>query len=156
MVSPDWSSLHINCGGGEVKTGDTSYEDDSQPGGPSKFYQSGTNWGFSSTGHFMDNESLTYVLSNGSRFSGNDANNLYSEARLSPLSLTYYGFCLLNGNYMVKLHFAEIKITNDGTYRSLGRRIFDIHIQVFFLLHVLSGMSFRFSKQVIDAEMMNL
>ncbi|XP_027064128.1 probable leucine-rich repeat receptor-like serine/threonine-protein kinase At3g14840 isoform X2 [Coffea arabica] len=125
----NWSSLHINCGGGEVKTGDTSYEDDSQPGGPSKFYQSGTNWGFSSTGHFMDNESLTYVLSNGSRFSGNDANNLYSEARLSPLSLTYYGFCLLNGNYMVKLHFAEIKITNDGTYRSLGRRIFDIHIQ---------------------------
>ncbi|XP_027170007.1 probable LRR receptor-like serine/threonine-protein kinase At1g07650 isoform X2 [Coffea eugenioides] len=127
----NWSSLHINCGGREVKIGDTSYEDDSQPGGPSKFYQSGTNWGFSSTGHFMDNknESLTYVLSNGSRFSGNDANDLYSEARLSPLSLTYYGFCLLNGNYMVKLHFAEIKFTDDKTYRSLGKRIFDIHIQ---------------------------
>jgi len=55
---------------------------------------------------------------------------LYSTARISPLSLTYYGFCLLNGNYTVRLHFAEIMFTHDNTYRSLGRRVFDVYIQV--------------------------
>ncbi|KAL5716581.1 hypothetical protein ACHQM5_018251 [Ranunculus cassubicifolius] len=54
---------------------------------------------------------------------------LYTTARLTPLSLTYYGFCLINGNYTVNLHFAEIMFTNDNTYRSLGRRIFDVYIQ---------------------------
>ncbi|KAF3451337.1 hypothetical protein FNV43_RR07432 [Rhamnella rubrinervis] len=34
-----------------------------------------------------------------------------------------------NGNYTVNLHFAEIQFTNDQTYRSLGRRIFDIYVQ---------------------------
>ncbi|KDP24894.1 hypothetical protein JCGZ_25156 [Jatropha curcas] len=50
-------------------------------------------------------------------------------ARISPISLTYYGFCMGNGNYTVGLHFAEIMFTNDNTYNSLGRRIFDIYIQ---------------------------
>ncbi|PQM39354.1 hypothetical protein Pyn_07492 [Prunus yedoensis var. nudiflora] len=54
---------------------------------------------------------------------------LYTEARLSPISLTYYGFCLGNGNYTVKLHFAETEFTNNKSYRSLGRRIFDVYIQ---------------------------
>ncbi|CAJ2642040.1 unnamed protein product [Trifolium pratense] len=54
---------------------------------------------------------------------------LYMDARVSPLSLTYYGFCLGNGNYTVNLHFAEIMFTDDQTYNSLGRRIFDIYIQ---------------------------
>ncbi|KAL3503079.1 hypothetical protein ACH5RR_037528, partial [Cinchona calisaya] len=126
----NWSSLHINCGGKEEKIGHTSYDDDTQPGGPSKLYQSGTNWAFSSTGHFVDdNHNLDlYIQTTSSRFSGNDA-ALYSNARLSPLSLTYYAFCLLNGNYTVRLHFAEIMFTDDNTYSSLGRRIFDIYIQ---------------------------
>lgn len=58
--------------------------------------------------------------------------DLYKNARLSPLSLTYYGFCLLNGNYTLKLHFAEIMFTDDKTYSSLGRRIFDVYVQVDF------------------------
>ncbi|KAK9936652.1 hypothetical protein M0R45_013481 [Rubus argutus] len=33
-----------------------------------------------------------------------------------------------NGVYTITLHFAEIKITNDGTH-SLGRRFFDIYVQ---------------------------
>lgn len=52
------------------------------------------------------------------------------DARLSPLSLTYYGFCLKNGNYTVNLHFAEIMFTDDRTSSSLGRRIFDVYVQV--------------------------
>ncbi|XP_021801896.1 probable leucine-rich repeat receptor-like serine/threonine-protein kinase At3g14840 [Prunus avium] len=54
---------------------------------------------------------------------------LYTEARLSPISLTYYGFCLGNGDYTVNLHFAETEFTNNKSYRSLGRRIFDVYIQ---------------------------
>ncbi|CAI8593283.1 unnamed protein product [Vicia faba] len=33
------------------------------------------------------------------------------------------------GNYNVKLHFAEIMFSNDRTFSSLGRRIFDVSIQ---------------------------
>ncbi|XP_058100947.1 probable LRR receptor-like serine/threonine-protein kinase At1g07650 isoform X2 [Magnolia sinica] len=54
---------------------------------------------------------------------------LYTKARLSPISLTYYGLCLHNGNYTVKLHFAEIMFMDDKTYSSLGKRIFDVYIQ---------------------------
>jgi hypothetical protein len=55
---------------------------------------------------------------------------LYSTARISPISLTYFHYCLENGNYTVNLHFSEIQFTNDLTYKSLGRRIFDIYVQV--------------------------
>jgi len=55
---------------------------------------------------------------------------LYMNARVSPISLTYYGFCLANGSYTVNLHFAEIMFTNDQTFSSLGRRFFDIYLQV--------------------------
>ncbi|KAI3865170.1 hypothetical protein MKX03_016110 [Papaver bracteatum] len=48
---------------------------------------------------------------------------------VSSLSLTYYGFCLLNGNYIVKLHFAEIIFDANDSYGSLGRRVFDIYVQ---------------------------
>ncbi|KAI5411529.1 hypothetical protein KIW84_056557 [Lathyrus oleraceus] len=54
---------------------------------------------------------------------------LYMKARVSPISLTYYGFCLANGNYTVNLHFAEIMFTDGQTYGSLGRRVFDIYLQ---------------------------
>jgi hypothetical protein len=55
---------------------------------------------------------------------------LYTTARGSPISLTYYGFCLVNGNYTINLYFAEIMFTDDQTYGSLGRRVFDIYLQV--------------------------
>ncbi|PIM99671.1 Serine/threonine protein kinase [Handroanthus impetiginosus] len=126
-------SLHINCGGGkEDDDKGTSYEEDRNSGGPSHFYQqSNSNWGFSNTGHFLDNEipgDDTFILPSTSSISGPNS-QLYTTARLSPLSLTYYGFCLKNGDYTVNLHFAEIMFTNDNTYSSLGRRIFDIYIQ---------------------------
>ncbi|KAK2988809.1 LOW QUALITY PROTEIN: hypothetical protein RJ640_018141 [Escallonia rubra] len=128
-------SFHINCGGKEVN-GDEKprykYEDDTtNPGGPSKFFQSGSNWGFSSTGHFLDNEvrKETYIESNNPVLRGNNL-DLYKDARLSPLSLTYYGYCLRDGNYTVNLHFAEIMFTDDKNYSSLGRRVFNIYIQM--------------------------
>ncbi|KAB2029390.1 hypothetical protein ES319_D05G159500v1 [Gossypium barbadense] len=54
---------------------------------------------------------------------------LYTRARLSPLSRTYYFRCLANGNYTVTLHFAEIVIRDNRSYQSLGRRIFDVYVQ---------------------------
>ncbi|KAL0443630.1 UNVERIFIED_CONTAM: putative leucine-rich repeat receptor-like serine/threonine-protein kinase, partial [Sesamum latifolium] len=125
-------SLHINCGGRQaVEDKGPTYEDDSNSGGPSNFMPSMTNWGFSSTGHFLDDDRPrdSFIWANSSSISGENS-QLYMDARLSPLSLTYYGFCLINGNYAVNLHFAEIMFTDDRTYSGLGRRIFDVYIQV--------------------------
>ncbi|CAI9088851.1 OLC1v1023299C2 [Oldenlandia corymbosa var. corymbosa] len=123
-------SIHINCGGRQVRLDNgTTYEEDIQSGGPSNFFQSRSNWAVSSTGSFLDNAlpSDTYLW-NSSTISGNNI-DLYRTARLSPLSLTYYVYCLANGNYTVNLHFAEIMFSGDRTYASLGRRFFDIYIQ---------------------------
>ncbi|GAU31600.1 hypothetical protein TSUD_54240 [Trifolium subterraneum] len=121
-------SLHINCGGTQA----AGYDDDSEPSGAAKFYVSPTGkWAFSTTGTFIDGDQLgeNYeLLQNITILTMPDA-ELYMKARGSPISLTYYGFCLANGSYTVKLHFAEIMFTNDQTYGSLGRRVFDIYLQ---------------------------
>ncbi|XAR56436.1 Non-specific serine/threonine protein kinase [Bertholletia excelsa] len=124
-----WDSLHINCGGGNVTHDGITYEEDSDPGGPSKFYNGGPNWAFSSTGHFLDNKSAESFIFRSSTSLPINTSSLNMEARGSPLSLTYYAFCLINGNYTVKLHFTEVVFTDDKTYYSLGRRIFDVHVQ---------------------------
>ncbi|PRQ30907.1 putative protein kinase RLK-Pelle-DLSV family [Rosa chinensis] len=130
---PDSYFLRTNCGGNAHKDISTSiqYEADINQGGPSSFYESNSNWGFSSTGYYPDDDSSqdTFIVSNISTLSMRNP-QLYMTARVSPISLTYFGFCLMNGNYTVRLHFAEIMFTNDKTYRSLGRRIFDVYIQV--------------------------
>lgn len=97
-------------------------------------FYSRQNWAFSSTGNFMDDDadSDDYIKTNISALynvSG-PVSELYRTARVSPVSLTYYGLCLLNGNYSVKLHFAETVFTNDSSFSSLGRRIFDVYLQV--------------------------
>ena len=122
--------MHINCGGKAAAIGNIKYENDENPAGAAKFVQVSENWGFSSTGHFRDIEVTPddYVATNVSILTVNES-ELYTSARLSPLSITYYARCLANGNYTVKLHFAEI-VFNRSFY-SLGRRIFDVYIQVF-------------------------
>ncbi|RWR96267.1 putative leucine-rich repeat receptor-like serine/threonine-protein kinase isoform X1 [Cinnamomum micranthum f. kanehirae] len=123
------SSLHINCGGEKVTIngvrGSTTFSAD----------QDLENWAFSSTGDFFINsrETDNYIASNIFRLSMPDF-SLYTRALLSPLSLTYYGLCLLNGNYTVKLHFAEIMFTDDKTYSILGKSMFDVYIQVLCML----------------------
>lgn len=111
----------------------TKFEADLEPRGASMFYSS-QNWAFSSTGIFMDNDldADTYITTNTSALKNVSAplSNLYRTARISPISLTYYGLCLGNGNYTVSLHFAEIVFTSDRSFNSLGKRIFDVYIQV--------------------------
>ena len=123
--------MHINCGGKEAFVRGERYEADRE--GASMFY-TGHNWAFSSTGSFMDNDvdADNYIETNTSALSNVSVANseLYTKARNSPQSLTYYGLCLINGNYSVKLHFAEIVFINDSSFNSLGRRIFDVYIQV--------------------------
>lgn len=128
-------SLYVNCGGDTVKIEgnkeDTVYEGDGGIEGSAAarfFLMNTTNWGFSSTGDFMDDNDFTNTRYTATSSSSN-ISALFTTARLSPLSLTYYQYCLVNGSYTVSLQFAEIQFANDNTYRSLGRRIFDIYIQ---------------------------
>ncbi|CAL9214082.1 unnamed protein product [Arabidopsis halleri] len=128
--------LYINCGGGEVKVDKgITYQADDEPKGASMYVLGGDkHWALSSTGNFMDDDDDAddYTVQNTSRLSVNASSpsfGLYRTARVSPLSLTYYGLCLGNGNYTVNLHFAEIIFTDDNTLYSLGKRLFDIYVQ---------------------------
>ncbi|AES66492.2 LRR receptor-like kinase [Medicago truncatula] len=131
LLNPASYSLYINCGGSRAKVNKTSYDDDSDSPGPARFYRSPTgNWALSTTGIYIDSDQLqiNYSPKNITRLTMVDA-ELYTNARVSPISLTYYGFCLANGRYTVYLHFAEIMFTDDDSYGSLGRRVFDIYLQ---------------------------
>ncbi|KAF9660926.1 hypothetical protein SADUNF_Sadunf19G0014500 [Salix dunnii] len=123
-------SVHINCGGPVATIGKTTYEADDDLGGAAKYASTGRDWKKSTTGHFWDvnSSSASYIAQNRSIL-GMDNSVLYTNASLTPLSLTYYIPCLVNGNYNVKLHFAEIVIRDNRSYYSLGRRVFDVYIQ---------------------------
>ncbi|KAL5725880.1 hypothetical protein ACHQM5_008969 [Ranunculus cassubicifolius] len=92
--------------------------------GPASFFST-VKWASSCTGDFLSNDKVLYIAQK----SGNSANDIYSTARLAPVSLKYYGRCLRSGSYTVKLHFAEIMLTADLRNNTVGRRIFDIYIQ---------------------------
>jgi len=135
LCAADYRSFHINCGGQDVKNGKILYEGD-QAGGRNaaarSYNRPGSNWGFSSTGDFMDDNDFNsdgYTLDPYHNISLVDF-GLYATARTTPLSITYYGYCLENGNYTVRLHFAEIQFTDEKLYNKVARRVFDIYIQV--------------------------
>ncbi|KAL4308041.1 hypothetical protein GQ457_01G041550 [Hibiscus cannabinus] len=125
-------SLYVNCGGNDVTINGKTYIGDRTfgTGVGATLYQINDNWGFSSTGDFRDDND---ELNSQSRFTravrSPNLPELYTTARLSALSLTYYQYCLENGNYSLALHFAEIQFSNNASYGSLGRRFFDIYIQ---------------------------
>ncbi|KAK1275037.1 putative LRR receptor-like serine/threonine-protein kinase [Acorus gramineus] len=121
--------MFINCGGAKKTIGKDVYDEDSVQVGASTFFQSESGrWAYSSTGMFVSNSDPKYVASNISAMNVTNP-DLYTTARISAGSLDYYGLCLQNGNYNVTLHFAEIMFSNDQTYSSVGRRIFDVSIQ---------------------------
>ncbi|XP_049371777.1 probable LRR receptor-like serine/threonine-protein kinase At1g07650 isoform X1 [Solanum verrucosum] len=128
--SKNWYSVHINCGGESVTIGDTTYEADEDSAGAAKFVYLKESWGSSNTGDFWDRPIALneYKATNVSSIKGHNS-ELYTTARLSALSLTYYGRCLANGNYTVTLHFAEIVIRDNRSFQSLGKRMFDVYIQ---------------------------
>lgn len=126
--------MFINCGGDQKNIDGDEYQADTDTGGASYYNSFNEKWAISSTGDFVDNGDEKYIAKNSSALNISNP-ELYMTARLSPLALTYYGLCLQNGNYTVNLHFAEIMFTDAGTYFSVGRRFFDVSIQVkFFIL----------------------
>ncbi|TXG47724.1 hypothetical protein EZV62_027018 [Acer yangbiense] len=124
-----YQSFHINCGGPDVTIDHTKYEgDDGAENGAVLHYDRGTKWGLIGAGDFMDNGKNDHYIVEAADLQLES--ELYYKARASPLFLTYYGYCLENGDYTVNLHFAEILFNNDKKlYYRLGRRIFNIYIQ---------------------------
>ncbi|KAF9618119.1 hypothetical protein IFM89_000235 [Coptis chinensis] len=116
-------NLFVDCGGSGLSFEGERYEPDLDGMGPSSFFHT-DKWACSTTGDYgygivVFREPTT----------NNSAGNLYSTARIAPFSLKYYGRCLRQGPYKVKLHFAEIMFTFDKRNNTAGRRIFDIYIQ---------------------------
>ena len=127
------SSFAITCGGYEPITSSdgTVYEIDSKSFKSASYYVTDQKkWAVSSVGIFVDNRSADFILRSTSQFSNTREPELYQTARMSPSSLRYYGLGLENGNYTIKLHFAETKFLDPPNWTSVGRRVFDIYIQV--------------------------
>ncbi|KAK9928898.1 hypothetical protein M0R45_026015 [Rubus argutus] len=129
-----YHSLFINCGGGETVVNGIPYEQDNAT---SPFYTSpNKNWAYSTSGDFLveNANSSNYIQNMTCGISVAEA-PLYDRARLSPVSLKYYAFCLREGKYNVSLKFAEIVYTEDTDYTSLRKREFDVYIQDDKVLH---------------------
>ncbi|KAG9152782.1 hypothetical protein Leryth_021766 [Lithospermum erythrorhizon] len=134
-----WYSFHINCAGKEVKVYGKNYEADEASEGFAKFVHEKENWGSSSSGYFGYfgyNGNLDEYYKNESQLTSTNISvlqvptpELYVRARISPLSLTYYGRCLANGTYTVRIHFVEIMFIKNQTSKDPWKRRFDIYIQ---------------------------
>lgn len=118
-------SLFINCGGTRTDFDGQEYEED-LTSEQAYFYSSQERWAYSTNGVFMGNANAPFVASTPNVTGG----DIYRTARFSPTSLRYVGLCMRKGSYKVRLHFAEISYTDDMTFSSLGRRYFDVSIQV--------------------------
>ncbi|TKY66388.1 LRR receptor serine/threonine-protein kinase [Spatholobus suberectus] len=121
----------IKCGGLQIKSTDgIVYEMDNATLGPATYFVTDTNrWAVSNVGLFTwsNNHTFTSFVSN--QFTGTVNSELFQTARLSASSLRYYGLGLENGFYNITLQFAETAILDTTTWKSLGRRVFDIYIQ---------------------------
>ena len=122
----------IKCGGPQITSSKgIVYERDNEALGPATYYVINTHrWAVSNVGYFRGTNNPQYTSSSSSQFMNTLDSELFQTARLSASSLRYYGLGLENGNYTVSLQFAEIAFDNTNTWRSLGRRVFDIYIQV--------------------------
>ncbi|KAM1124054.1 hypothetical protein ACFX14_005477 [Malus domestica] len=126
--NPKYHSLFINCGGGETTVRGNKYDQDNDT---SLSYTSPKkNWAYSVSGGYGVPESNTsnYIRSMTCGVPITEA-PLYEKARLSPVSLKYYAFCLRKGNYTVTLYFNEVVYTKNEDYTNLRKRVFDVYIQ---------------------------
>ncbi|XP_057541338.1 probable LRR receptor-like serine/threonine-protein kinase At1g56140 [Amaranthus tricolor] len=125
-----YSDFAIKCGGSQIRASNqVVYESENEPLGPATYFvASSDKWAVSNVGLFTNKNNVSYVPNSLSQFVSL-VSELFQTARLSAGSLRYYGLGLQNGNYSVLLQFAEIEINNGKTWKSLGRRVFDILIQ---------------------------
>ncbi|KAK1304501.1 putative LRR receptor-like serine/threonine-protein kinase [Acorus calamus] len=129
--SPRYYTFAINCGGKAMTTSDqTSFDNETENLGAASYYVTNTQrWAVSSIGSYIDGPNKTYIVSSLSQFTNTLDSELFQSARQSPSSLRYYGLGLQNGNYTVRLQFAETLFDDSTKWTSLGRRVFDIYIQ---------------------------
>ncbi|XP_068323476.1 probable LRR receptor-like serine/threonine-protein kinase At1g53430 [Pyrus communis] len=126
---PKYHSLFINCGGEETTVNGHKYDQDNDT---SLFYTSPKkNWAYSLSGDFgaQNINTSDYIKRMTCGLVSNTEAPLYENARLSPVSLKYYAFCLRKGKYTVTLHFNEIVYNKNTDYTSLRKRAFDVYIQ---------------------------
>ncbi|GLT51832.1 hypothetical protein SLA2020_252130 [Shorea laevis] len=121
----------IKCGGPEIRSSDgVVFERDDEILGPASYFVTDTKrWAVSNVGYFTWSNNRQYTKNSSSLFTNTLDSELFQTARISTSSLRYYGLGLENGNYTVSLQFAEIQIDDSTTWKSLGRRIFDIYVQ---------------------------
>ncbi|GAB4836659.1 hypothetical protein Ancab_001571 [Ancistrocladus abbreviatus] len=125
------SEFAVKCGGPQITSSDgTVYESDNETLGPAiDFVTNMERWAVSNVGLFISNNNPSYTWFSSSQFTNTLDSELFQTSRLSAGSLRYYGLGLQNGNYTIILQFAETIIINGQTWKSLGRRVFDIYIQ---------------------------
>ncbi|KAL7590818.1 hypothetical protein Lser_V15G35420 [Lactuca serriola] len=126
--SPIYSDFGINCGGPQItSSSQLVHEQDNEQLGPATYYLTPERrWGVSNVGRRDNPRYTAFALR---QFTNTLDSELFQTARLSAGSLRYYGLGLENGNYTVNLRFAELAIEDGSTWRSLGRRVFDIYVQ---------------------------
>ncbi|KAK3035086.1 hypothetical protein RJ639_032588 [Escallonia herrerae] len=118
--------LAIKCGGPQYTSPDQIvYERDNETLGVATYYVTPTNrWAVSNVGLPTGSNSLSFTNSWDSE--------LFQTARLSAGSLRYYGLGLQNGEYTVRLQFAEIDIPKT-TWKSIKGNLtlkdFDIQME---------------------------
>jgi len=127
------SSFAVDCGSRRSISGSDNsiYQPDNANLGPASYYVTeAPTWGVSNVGRFMDSQNGSYIIYSSRQFQNTLDSELFQTARMSPSSLRYYGIGLDNGNYTVTLQFAEFDFEDMQTWKSLGKRVFDIYVQV--------------------------
>ncbi|KAM3701050.1 hypothetical protein ACJW31_05G143700 [Castanea mollissima] len=131
--SPLYANFSIKCGGQEMPAEGTAYEAEKESSfGPAWYYVTDTEkWAVSNVGRFAERNIQSYVEITLAQVIATSTPELYQTSRMSPGSLRYYGLGLDNGLYNVTLFFAEtgFDYRSSQTWKSLGRRVFDIYIQ---------------------------
>nr|CAJ86314.1 H0525G02.11 [Oryza sativa] len=130
--SPQSSSFAVNSGSNRFISGSDNlrYETDDVNLRAASYYVTGApTWGVSNVGKFMEAPNGSYIIYSSRQFQNTLDSELFQTSRMSPSSLRYYGIGLENGNYTVTLQFAEFGIEDTQSWKSLGRRVFDIYVQ---------------------------
>uniref|UniRef100_A0A0D9W9H7 non-specific serine/threonine protein kinase n=1 Tax=Leersia perrieri TaxID=77586 RepID=A0A0D9W9H7_9ORYZ len=126
------STFAVNCGSNRFISGSDNLRyqtDDASLAAASYSVTGAPTWGVSNVGKFVDAPNGSYIIYSSRQFQNTLDSELFQTSRMSPSSLRYYGIGLENGNYTVTLQFAEFGIEDTQSWKSLGRRVFDIYVQ---------------------------
>ncbi|VAH99324.1 unnamed protein product [Triticum turgidum subsp. durum] len=130
LDSRNSSSFAVDSGKSIVGPDNSVYEPDRASLGAASSYVTGApTWGVSNVGKFMEANNGSYIIHSPGQFLNTLEPELFQNARISPSSLRYYGIGLENGNYTVTLLFAEFDFPDTQSWKSRGRRVFDIYVQ---------------------------